>query len=92
MDYLQDVHLSLSCGVFDKIPNLRLLLFTCRQLESNKVQLSDGRLNSLPDDLIIFEWHRYPLRALPSDFRPEKLVKLDLSNSNIEQLWKGTKV
>ena len=92
MHYLQDVHLSLSCGVFDKMPNLRLLLFTCHHFESNNVHLSDGHLNSLPDDLIILEWHRYPLRALPSDFRLEKLVKLDLSNSNIEQLWEGTKV
>ena len=92
MDYLQDVHLSLSCGVFDKMPNLRLLAFTYDPYMSYKVHFPDGRLNSLPDDLIILEWHRYPLRALQSDFRPEKLVKLDLSNSNIEQLWKGTKV
>ncbi|TXG67523.1 hypothetical protein EZV62_008798 [Acer yangbiense] len=83
--------------------NLRLLLFTYddlesnevhlsdNNLESNEVRLSDGRLNSLPDELIILEWPTYPLRALPSNFSPEKLVKLDLSHSNIEQLWKGTK-
>ena len=86
MDYLQDVHLSLSCGVFDKMPNLRLLSLTY-DYEYNKVHLSDGCLNSLPDDLIILEWYRYPLRALPSNFSPEKLVKLDLSiSNNIEQL------
>ncbi|TXG67527.1 hypothetical protein EZV62_008802 [Acer yangbiense] len=89
MDHLKDVHLNLSCQVFDKMPNLILLFFTY-PLMSNKVHLPNG-LNSLPDDLIILEWHRYPLRALPSNFSPEKLVKLDLSFSNIEQLWEGTK-
>ncbi|KAK0600075.1 hypothetical protein LWI29_011409 [Acer saccharum] len=89
MDSLMDVHLSLSCRVFDKMPNLRLLLFTHR-VELYKVHLPNG-LNSLPDELMILEWHRYPLRALPSNFSPAKLVKLDLSVSNIEQLWEGTK-
>ncbi|KAK0602483.1 hypothetical protein LWI29_033894 [Acer saccharum] len=77
--------LNLSCQVFDKMPNLRLLLFF-----HYSVHLPNG-LNSLPDELIILKWPTYPLRALPSNFSPEKLVKLDLSNSNIEQLWEETK-
>ncbi|KAK2639777.1 hypothetical protein Ddye_027572 [Dipteronia dyeriana] len=88
MDHLKDVHLNLSCQVFDKMSNLKLLFFTCPFM-SNKVHLPNG-LNSLPDDLIILEWYRYPLKALPSNFSPEKLVKLDLSFSNIEQLWEGS--
>ena len=88
---LKDVHLNLSCQVFDKMPNLRLLTFTYNYYVSNRVHLPDG-LNSLPDDLIILKWYGYPLRALPSNFILEKLVELDLSFSNIEQLWEETKV
>ncbi|KAK0599789.1 hypothetical protein LWI29_008668 [Acer saccharum] len=40
---------------------------------------------------MILQWPEYPLRVLPSKFYPEKLFKLDLSDSNIEQLWEGTK-
>ncbi|KAK0600433.1 hypothetical protein LWI29_014945 [Acer saccharum] len=40
---------------------------------------------------MILQWPEYPLRVLPSKFYPEKLFKLDLSGSNIEQLWEGTK-
>ena len=49
-------------------------------------------LNSLPDELIFLQWHKYPLSVLPKKFSPEKLVKLDLSMSNIEQLWEETEV
>ncbi|TXG67522.1 hypothetical protein EZV62_008797 [Acer yangbiense] len=89
MDNLKDVHLNLSCRVFNKMPNLRFLIFTYHR-ESNKVHLPDG-LNSLPDELMILKWTGYPLRTLPLDFSLEKLVKLDLSDSNIKQLWEGTK-
>ena len=73
------------------MPNLRLLLFTAGDSKSNKVHLLDS-LNSLPDELIILEWHKYPWSALPKKFSPEKLVKLDLSESNIKQLWEETEV
>ena len=71
--------------------NLRFLLFTTGYPESNKVHLLDS-LNSLSDELIILRWHKYPLSALPKKFSPEKLVELDLSKSNIEQLWEETEV
>ncbi|KAK2639892.1 hypothetical protein Ddye_027687 [Dipteronia dyeriana] len=84
---LEDIHLS--SQVFDKMHNLRIILFNTTYL-SNKVYLPNG-LNCLPDELMILHWPGYPLKALPSNFNPEKLVKLDLSRSNIEQLWEGTK-
>ncbi|KAH7568360.1 hypothetical protein JRO89_XS07G0281500 [Xanthoceras sorbifolium] len=34
----------------------------------------------------------YPLEALPSSFNPVNLVELNLSYSNIEQLWEGRKL
>ena len=88
MDHLED-DLILGSQVFDKMHNLRLLLFTSNL--GSSVYLPDG-LNSLPNDLIIFEWPLCPLRVLPSNFSPQKLVKLNIWGSNIEQLWEGTKV
>ncbi|TXG67401.1 hypothetical protein EZV62_008676 [Acer yangbiense] len=69
--------------------NLRILLFDSLYT-SNNVHLPNG-LNCLPDELTTLCWHKYPLRAVLSNFNPKKLVKLDLSGSNIEQLWEGTK-
>ncbi|KAK9200073.1 hypothetical protein WN944_015268 [Citrus x changshan-huyou] len=37
----------------------------------------------------IFIWHGYPLKSLPSNIDPEKLVLLEMPHSNIEQLWSG---
>ncbi|KAK0599471.1 hypothetical protein LWI29_005556 [Acer saccharum] len=86
---LKDVHLS--CHVFDKMHFLRFLLFTESYFcESIKLHLPDG-LNDLSDRLRILQWPKYPSRVLPSKFYPKNLVKLDLSDSNIEQLWEGTK-
>ncbi|KAK2639785.1 hypothetical protein Ddye_027580 [Dipteronia dyeriana] len=89
MDNLKDVLSISSCQVFNTMPHLRFLLFTSGR-GSNKVHLPNG-LHSLPDDLIILEWYKYPLKTLPSNFSPEKLVELNLSFSNIKQLWEGTK-
>ncbi|KAK9200329.1 hypothetical protein WN944_015526 [Citrus x changshan-huyou] len=36
-------------------------------------------------------WHGYPLKSLPSNLSAEKLVFLEVPNSDIEQLWNGVK-
>ncbi|KAK2639781.1 hypothetical protein Ddye_027576 [Dipteronia dyeriana] len=54
-DNLKDVHLNLSCQVFDKMSNLKLLLFTYNIVRDKLVYLSNG-LNSLLDELIILKW------------------------------------
>ena len=43
----------------------------------------------LPPKLKILDWFGYPMRCLPSKFRPEKLVKLKMVNSKLEKLWEG---
>ncbi|KAH0933892.1 hypothetical protein HID58_011009 [Brassica napus] len=43
----------------------------------------------LPHELRLLRWLRYPMRCLPSKFRPEKLVKFEMVNSKLEKLWEG---
>ncbi|KAH0899159.1 LOW QUALITY PROTEIN: hypothetical protein HID58_048727, partial [Brassica napus] len=43
----------------------------------------------LPHELKLLCWPNYPMRCLPSKFRPEKLVKFKMVNSKLEKLWKG---
>ncbi|XP_024177195.1 uncharacterized protein LOC112182868 [Rosa chinensis] len=46
-----------------------------------------GCLEFLSNELSFLEWHGYPLKSLPSCFEPDKLVELNLYQSEIEQLW-----
>nr|CAR94516.1 nematode resistance-like protein [Prunus cerasifera] len=64
---------------FSNMDNLRLL-------KIYNVEFS-GCLEYLSDELSFLEWHKYPLKSLPSSFEPDKLVELNLSESEIEQLW-----
>ena len=69
---------------FSKTPNLRLLII-------HNVHLQHG-LTHFPDELRIVEWNGYPLKSLPPNFEPKRLVELTMCHSNIELLWKGVKV
>ncbi|XP_033141416.1 protein VARIATION IN COMPOUND TRIGGERED ROOT growth response isoform X2 [Brassica rapa] len=39
--------------------------------------------------LKLLRWRDYPMRCLPSKFRPENLVELKMQNSKLEKLWEG---
>ncbi|KAH7575661.1 hypothetical protein JRO89_XS02G0185600 [Xanthoceras sorbifolium] len=84
---IKDVQLS--SQVFEKMCNLRILII--KKLDKSTPNLSNG-LDYLPHELRYLSWDSYPLEALPSSFNPENLVELNLSYSNIEQLWEGTKL
>ncbi|XP_050218092.1 disease resistance-like protein DSC1 isoform X2 [Mercurialis annua] len=45
----------------------------------------------LPNKLSLLHWEKYPCSALPYNFGVENLVELDLSKSQLEQLWDGDK-
>ena len=89
MENLEDFRLS--CQVFDKMRNIKFLLFNHRTHEPNKVHLPHG-LNYLPDKLRILQWPKYVLKELPSNFNPDNIVELDLSGSNVQHFPKGFKV
>ncbi|GAY44838.1 hypothetical protein CUMW_084950 [Citrus unshiu] len=72
---------------FDEIEKLPSMS-TEEQLSYSKVQLPNG-LNYLPKKLRYLHWDTYPLRTLPSNFKPKNLVGLNLRFSKVEQLWEG---
>lgn len=68
---------------FERMQKLRLL-------QINHVNL-EGKFDHLFEELRWLCWHYCPLKYLPSDFRPERLVVLDMQNSSINSLWHGSK-
>ncbi|CAN6878909.1 unnamed protein product [Brassica oleracea] len=81
----------LSTTAFEKMYRLRLLKLYCPTSENHcKVSLPQG-LYSLPDELRLLHWERYPLGSLPRNFNPKNIVELNMPYSNMTRLWKGTK-
>ncbi|KAF5729292.1 TMV resistance protein N-like [Tripterygium wilfordii] len=66
---------------FSKLKKLRLL-------KIQGLQPSKG-LDFLSNELRVLKWRGYPLKALPLSFNPEKLIRISMTHSRIEQLWKG---
>ncbi|XP_021292771.1 TMV resistance protein N [Herrania umbratica] len=64
---------------FESMVNLRLL-------QINHVKL-EGNFYLLPHELKWLQWQGCALKTLPSDFCPQKLAVLDLSESKIERVW-----
>ncbi|GJW28334.1 NB-ARC domains-containing protein [Tanacetum coccineum] len=67
---------------FARMKNLRILKLPI----DHGVNFS-GRLDCLSNKLRLLYWHGCPFKLLPSDFCPENIVVIDLSYSNIKQLW-----
>ena len=70
-------------------PDAVLKMYNLRFLE---VGYTDYVPTHLPSDLRVLNWVDYPLKSLPSTFQSDKLVRLCLQGSEIEQLWIGVKV
>ncbi|GJU78753.1 NB-ARC domains-containing protein [Tanacetum coccineum] len=51
-----------------------------------------GKLEFLSNELRLLYWHGCPFELLPSDFYPQDIVVIDLSYSNIKQLWTTPKL
>ncbi|GAV64345.1 LRR_1 domain-containing protein/NB-ARC domain-containing protein/TIR domain-containing protein [Cephalotus follicularis] len=76
---LESKEIRLDMQAFSKMNNLRLL-------KIHDVQLPKG-LEFLSNELRILKWQGYPLKSMPSTFKPENLVELIMCHSRIEQLW-----
>ncbi|KAE9454562.1 hypothetical protein C3L33_13534, partial [Rhododendron williamsianum] len=64
---------------FQKMVCLRLLQLSNVRLE--------GNFKCIPPELKWLQWRKCPLKNLPSDFCPQQLTVLDLSDSKIENVW-----
>uniref|UniRef100_A0A5B7BGI6 Putative ATP binding protein n=1 Tax=Davidia involucrata TaxID=16924 RepID=A0A5B7BGI6_DAVIN len=62
-----------------------------RLLQINYVHLT-GSYEHLSDELRWLCWHNCPLKYLPSNFHLEKLVVLDMQNSNVKEVWQDIKL
>ncbi|XP_062074361.1 TMV resistance protein N-like [Humulus lupulus] len=81
--------LNLSPAVFLEANNLRLLkIHNSKRTNDSKLCFPQG-LQSLPDALRLLYWREYPFKTLPLSFDPEKLVRLRMPHSQVEQLWDG---
>ncbi|ONI16932.1 hypothetical protein PRUPE_3G130900 [Prunus persica] len=68
---------------FRRMHNLELLL-----LDNVKV---GGDYEDFPKKLIWLCWRGFPLKSIPEKFYLENLVGLDLRNSTLQHVWKGTR-
>ncbi|TQE04832.1 hypothetical protein C1H46_009546 [Malus baccata] len=75
----------ISTEAFANMKKLRLLML-------NNVQLN-GEYKHLPKELIWLCWEEYPLKSIPDDFfdQPRALVILEITFSNLVQVWEGSK-
>jgi len=77
---------------FENMLNLRFLKIYCSNYDDiSGLRLPRG-LESLPYELRLLHWENYPLQSLPQDFDSCHLVELNMSNSQLQKLWEGTKV
>ena len=85
----------LSAEAFSKMKNLRFLeigyVEPPKGFNRGHVQLPQG-LSYLSNELRVIDWHGYPLKSMPTNFQPNKLVELRMHCSGIKQLWKGIMV
>ncbi|CAA7053840.1 unnamed protein product [Microthlaspi erraticum] len=77
---------SISNRAFKRMPNLRFLK-VCQRKHDGVVIPEEMEF---PSRLRLLQWNAYPNKCLPLTFRPEHLVELNMSGSELEYLWKGT--
>lgn len=91
LDMCSGNELNITPGIFERMPNLKLLKFyTNSSIGESRTRMSDG-LDYLPN-LRYLRWDACNLKSLPSRFCTSFLVELNLSHSSIETVWTGTRV
>lgn len=79
---------------FKEMRNLRFVKLYTRKWDHNKEvrwHLHED-FNFFPPKLRHLGFDGYPMRRMPSNFRPENLVKLRMEGSKLEKLWEGIHV
>ncbi|KAK3219857.1 hypothetical protein Dsin_013827 [Dipteronia sinensis] len=82
--------INLTPRAFANMVKLRLLNFYVNDIHNNcgnKVHVSEGLVEFDFTELKCFHWYGFPLKSLQQKFHFEKLVLLEMPNSNIEELW-----
>ncbi|WZZ13238.1 hypothetical protein YC2023_106327 [Brassica napus] len=72
-----------------RMRNLQFLkIYNSRQDTNVRMHLLEDM--DFPPRLKLLHWEEYPEKCLPHTLRPENLVELNLENSKLRHLWKGT--
>ncbi|KAA3481941.1 TMV resistance protein N-like [Gossypium australe] len=79
------VELRLHPSTFENMINLKYLHFYSRNFDK-KLLVKEHDNVSFPNELRYLRWRYYPFKNL-SNFNPNNLVTLELSDGNMEQLW-----
>lgn len=82
----QNESTSLNFEALSNMKRLRLLMI----LGSFGIPKSGSltpKLDYLSNNLRLLEWNRFPFKEFPPTFRPDKLVKLKLTKSNLVRLF-----
>ncbi|XP_028774410.1 disease resistance-like protein DSC1 [Neltuma alba] len=83
--------LCLTPQAFAEMSELKFLRFSQNDVDEETLpnELRCHGLESLPNELRFLHWDCCPLKSLPSTFRPESLVELNMTWSRVEKLWDG---
>ena len=76
-----------SCRAFEKMYTLQFL-----RLHGNDIHPRSylpQSLKYLPRDIKLLHWECFPMTCLPSNFDPRFLIELNMSYSQLENLWEG---
>lgn len=86
--------LSIDENSFQGMRNLKLLNVykSGWSWKTGRLYLLDQRLHHFPRKLRLLHWDEYPFKSMPSNFRAECLVELEMMCSKVEKLWGGTQV
>ncbi|EEF30442.1 leucine-rich repeat-containing protein, putative [Ricinus communis] len=83
LDLPEAEEIQLEAQAFRKLKKIRLLKF-------RNVYFSQS-LEYLSNELRYLKWYGYPFRNLPCTFQSNELLELNMSYSQVEQIWEGTK-
>ncbi|XP_017248549.1 disease resistance protein RPV1-like [Daucus carota subsp. sativus] len=87
LDLTTSADRELSTVIFERMSNLRLLQI----IDSNDRVGSDiaGSFENLLPKLRCIRWHYCPWTQLPSTFRPQNLISVEMPSSKFKRLWRG---
>ncbi|KAH9782269.1 ADP-ribosyl cyclase/cyclic ADP-ribose hydrolase [Citrus sinensis] len=87
LDMSKVKEIRLNPNTFTKMPKLRFLKFYSSSINGeNKCKISYLQDSGFAE-VKYLHWYGYPLKSLPSNLSAEKLVLLEVPDSDIEQLW-----
>ncbi|ESQ39795.1 hypothetical protein EUTSA_v10001234mg, partial [Eutrema salsugineum] len=75
-------------SAFKQMRRLLFLKFHTKHKKEIRWHLPDD-FDYLPSTLRLLSWEKYPLSCMPLKFSPKNLVKLQMQESKLENLWEG---